>query len=86
MPSKRSETTVSVPNVAQTGCHAWRRRRNAADVVGVLVGDEYRVERRRREAQAAEALLRVANAEPAIDQDPRAPRLDDEAIAFAAAA
>jgi hypothetical protein len=63
-----------------------RERGNAADVVGVLVGDEYRVERRRRKTQPGEAPLRVANAEPAIDQDPGAPRVDDEAIAFAAAA
>ena len=61
-------------------------RRNATDVVGVLVRDENRGERRGLEAEPGEPLRRVADAEAAIDQDARAARLDDEAVAFAAAA
>ncbi len=61
-------------------------RRDAADMIGVLVRDENRGERRGRESEPGEASRRAANAEPAIDQDARAARFDDEAVAFAAAA
>ena len=43
IPSKRSATTASVPNVAHTGIAVPRGERgHAADVIGVLVGDEDR--------------------------------------------
>ena len=61
-------------------------RRHAADVVGVLVRDEDRGQRRRREPEPPEARRGVADAEAAIDQHARAARLDDEAVALAAAA
>jgi hypothetical protein len=65
---------------------ARRESGHPADVIGVLVGDEDRRQRRRFEPEAREADRRAADAEPAIDQDPRAAGLDDEAVAFAAAA
>ncbi len=63
-----------------------RERRNTADMIGVLVRDEDRGERRRLEPEPGEASRRAPNAEAAVDQDARAARLDDEAVAFAAAA
>jgi hypothetical protein len=62
-----------------------RERGDAADVVGVLVRDDDRVDVARREAEAAEARRGVAHAEAAVDHDARGARLDDEPVAFAAA-
>ena len=50
------------------------------------MGDEDRVERRRLEAEARQPRRGVAHAEPAVDHDPGASGLDDEAVALAAAA
>ena len=53
---KRPVTAVSVPNVAQTGMPVARGElRHAADVIGMLVGDEDRRERFGREAESRKA-------------------------------
>jgi hypothetical protein len=57
----------------------------AAGVVAMLVRDQDSPQVRRREAEAREALLRVAQVEAAIDQQARRPRLGDQAVAAAAA-
>src|SRR6185312_2284862 len=64
---------------------ARRERRDAADVVRMLVRDEDGRERRRFDPEAKQARGRIANAETAIDQDARVADFDDETVAFAAA-
>ena len=87
MPSKRSPTTVSVPNVSHTGM-SWRAANagtpptwsECSCVTKIAPIDS------RRDADAREPRRGVADAEAAIDHDARGARLDDEAVAFAAAA
>jgi len=57
----------------------------AAGVVAVLVRDEDAVQVRLREAEAREALLRVAQVEAAVDEDASGARLGNQAVAAAAA-
>ncbi len=59
---------------------------HAARMVGVLVRDQNRRDRLRRETEAREARDRVAHPEAAVDQDAGAVGFDDETIAFAATA
>src|SRR6185437_8459263 len=63
-----------------------RERRDPANVVAMLVRDEDRCDRRGIDSKARETNARVAHAEAAVDQDRGAARLDDEAVALAAAA
>jgi len=57
----------------------------AAGVVAVLVGDQDAGQVGRREAEARQALLGVAQVEAAVDEDARRAGLGDQAIAAAAA-
>src|SRR5438552_12312608 len=69
------------------GCSEPRReRRDAADMIGMLVRDDDRGNGLGRDADPREPRDRVPDAEPAIDQHPRRADLDQQAIAFAAAA
>jgi len=63
-----------------------RRVSHAADVVGVLVGDQDRIEGGRVEADALAARHHLAHGETAIDQDPGPAGLHDGGVATAAAA
>ena len=69
------------------GCSEPRReRRNAADVIGMLVRDDDRGNGLGRDTDPCEPRDRVPDAEAAVDQHPRRADLDQQAIAFAAAA
>jgi hypothetical protein len=57
-----------------------------AGMIVVLVGNEDRGERRRRNAEIAEPALELFRGEPAIDQQARLARLDDYAVSLRAAA
>jgi hypothetical protein len=57
----------------------------APGVVAVLVGDEDAAQIGRREPQARQAALGVAQVQTAIDQQPRAAGFGDQAVAAAAA-
>ena len=59
---------------------------DATDVIGVLVGDEDRAERRRLEPEARETQHRVLDAESAVDEHARVAGFDDQTVAIAAAA
>ncbi len=61
-------------------------RGDAAHVILVLVRHDDRGQVAREQAVTREARRGVADAEAAIDQDPGRAGLDDEAVAFAAAA
>jgi hypothetical protein len=54
-------------------------------MVAVLVRDQDAGEIRGREAEARQALLRVAQVEPAVDQQTGAAGFGDQAVAAAAA-
>jgi len=60
--------------------------RDAADMIGMFVGNQDRRQRRWLDADPRQACRGVAHAEPAIDQDAGGARFNDQAIAFAAAA
>jgi hypothetical protein len=61
-------------------------RRHAADVIGMLVGDEYCVKGFGRYADARKPRRSVTHAEAAVDHDASATRFDNEAVTLAAAA
>jgi hypothetical protein len=57
----------------------------AAGMVPVLMRDQDSGEVGRRKTEAGQALLGVAQVEPAVDQQPRAGGFGDQAVAAAAA-
>jgi hypothetical protein len=63
-----------------------REARDAADVVGVLVGHDHGVHRVRLDAEAAQAGLGLAQHEAAVHQHRGRAGLDQRAVAAAAAA
>jgi len=65
---------------------ARRKRRHAADMVRMFVGDDDGIERVGRNANAGQPCRGVAHAEPAVDHDARGAGFDNESVALAAAA
>jgi len=60
--------------------------RHAAHMIGVLVRDDHRRKRFRRDADSREAPGGIAHPESAVDQDARRAGFDHEPVALAAAA
>ena len=79
----RRERTESQPHGGLITCG---KRRDPTHVVVVLVGHDDGVDGFRLHADARKSRNGVADTESAVDQDARSARLDQQTIAFAAAA